>query len=159
MSLEEDIGQRKFSSARQKALINILYTSNFITAKMNDVFKQYDITKQQYNVLRILRGAHPKSLSINCIKERMLDKMSDASRIVERLHKKGLIKRLVNKKDRRTADVKIKKSGLELLQRSDPAIQEFERFLDNLNDAEIKDINLCLDKVREAKKASFNPEI
>ena len=85
MSLENDIQQREFRNESQKAILNILFTSYFIQDKMNELFKEYDITRQQYNVLRILRGQHPGHASVNLIRERMLDKMSDASRIVERL--------------------------------------------------------------------------
>ena len=81
MRLEDEIQQKTFKSEQQKAVINLLYTSGFLANLFNDKAKGYDITRQQYNVLRILRGQHPKSASINLIKDRMLDKMSDASRI------------------------------------------------------------------------------
>ena len=87
MKLEKAIRQKGFQNEYQKAIINIIYTHNYLIGKMNPVFKQYGITRQQYNVLRILRGQHPDPATINLIKERMLDKMSDASRIAERLKK------------------------------------------------------------------------
>ncbi len=88
MSLEEDIGQKDFHSEYHKAVLNILHTHAFLVDRMNDLLKKYDVTRQQYNVLRILRGQLPASASVNLIRERMLDKMSDASRIVERLRLK-----------------------------------------------------------------------
>jgi len=148
MGLEEEIGQKEFKTERQKALINLLYTHNHVVNSMNEMFKVHDITRQQFNVLRILRGSHPNAVSINDIKCRMLDKMSDASRIVERLRVKGLIKRVPNKIDRRAVDVIINKTGLELLEKMDPEVDSFEKLLNRLSEHETKQLNLLLDKLR-----------
>src|SRR5687767_13937598 len=107
MSLANDIQQRTFRTEYQKAIINILYTENYMVGKMTEVFKAFDITRQQYNVLRILRGQYPDPASINLIKDRMLDKMSDSSRIVERLRTKGLVHRAGGKNDKRSAEITI----------------------------------------------------
>src|SRR5215213_3289878 len=117
MSLENDIQQKSFRSEYQKAIINILHTQNYLVGIMTDVFKQFDITRQQYNVLRILRGQFPEPASINLIKERMLEKMSDSSRIVERLRLKGLIQRAGGKTDKRSVEVTITQDGLDLLKK------------------------------------------
>src|ERR1700755_2598979 len=102
MSLEEDIQQKAFRNEYQKAILNIMYTHNYLVGRMTDVFKKFDITRQQYNVLRILRGQYPDPASINLIKDRMLEKMSDTSRIVERLRLKGLVQREDGKSDKRS---------------------------------------------------------
>lgn len=126
----------------------MLYTSYYLVDKMNGVFKEQDITRQQYNVLRILRGQHPGHASINLIKERMLDKMSDASRIVERLRIKGLISREYCETDKRSVEVTITNEGLALLQKMQPAVEAFESLFHNLTEEETKELNLLLDKIR-----------
>ena len=107
------------------------------------------ITAQQYNLLRILRGQHPDFATIGILKDRMLDKMSDASRLVEKLRLKGLAKRIQSKKDRREVNVFITEKGLELLSNLDPKINEFEdSFGAFLNEDEAKQLNFLLDKFR-----------
>jgi len=101
MTLEDNIRQDSFPNEWEKVLVNILYTHGHLVNALNKLLKEYDITRQQYNVLRILRGQHPKSTSINAVKERMLEKMSDASRIVNRLKLKDLITKSANTKDKR----------------------------------------------------------
>jgi DNA-binding MarR family transcriptional regulator len=115
---------------------------------MNDYFKEHDITRQQYNVLRILRGQYPKPASINLLKERMLDKMSDTSRIVKRLEKKKLVKREESDADRRAVEITITKSGLKLLEDTDNTVSGFSHLLDNLTDKEAVQLNTLLDKIR-----------
>lgn len=149
MSLADEIKQREFDSEHQKALINLIYTSNHVIGLMNQFFKEYDITRQQYNVLRILRGQHPRPASVNLIKERMLDKMSDASRIVKRLLDKQLITRNISYDDRRSVEITISDKGLCLLERTDQQVNHFAGVLDNLSDNEAKQLNILLDKLRE----------
>lgn len=151
MSLENDIQQREFRNESQKAILNILYTSYFIQDKMNELFKHYDITRQQYNVLRILRGQHPGHASVNLIRERMLDKMSDASRIVERLRLKELVIRKSAEKDKRAVEVTITDAGLKILDDMQEAVDEFETLLDTLDEQETLHLNQLLDKVRDGK--------
>src|SRR5688500_7319778 len=107
MSLEHDIQQKEFRNEYQKAILNILYTQNYLVGRMTEVFRQFDITRQQYNVLRILRGQYPEPATVNLIKERMLEKMSDTSRIVERLRIKGLLERADGKTDKRSVEITI----------------------------------------------------
>jgi DNA-binding MarR family transcriptional regulator len=149
MSLEQDIQQQEFKNEYQKALINLLYTHNHVVARMSKVFKEFGITRQQYNVLRILRGQHPNKVTINVIKERMLDKMSDASRIVSRLNKKGLIERKQSKGDRRAADVSITNKGLGMLEKLDPITESFDSFFKNLEVADAQKLNNLLDSLRD----------
>jgi DNA-binding MarR family transcriptional regulator len=122
MSLENDIQQAKFRNEYQKAAINLIYTFNWLTEKNKQFFDKADITSQQFNILRILRGAGVP-LSTLQIRQRMLDKMSDTSRIVDRLVKKELVKKVICKTDRRLVDVTISDKGLSLL-----------KDLDNYND-------------------------
>jgi DNA-binding MarR family transcriptional regulator len=148
MSLEEDIQQSAFRNEYQKAIINIMYTHNYLVGMMTDVFKQFDITRQQYNVLRILRGQYPDPASINLIKDRMLEKMSDTSRIVERLRLKGLVQRQDGKSDKRSAEVTITLEGLELLKKMEGPVNELESVLTSLSIDEAKELNTLLDKLR-----------
>ena len=148
MKLEKAIRQKGFQNEYQKAIINIIYTHNYLIGKMNPVFKQYGITRQQYNVLRILRGQHPDPATINLIKERMLDKMSDASRIAERLKKKKLIEKSRNLIDKRAADIIISKKGLALLKSMDPESKKFNKLI-TLSDGEVANLNKILDNLRD----------
>jgi DNA-binding MarR family transcriptional regulator len=148
MSLSKDIKQSEYHSEYHKAILNILYTHNFLVTHMTDVFKEFDITRQQYNVLRILRGQYPGHASINLIKDRMLDKMSDTSRIVERLRLKGFISRTDCLKDKRSVEIRISQSGLELLEKMDPKVNGLERLLQSLSIEETKVLNTLLDKLR-----------
>lgn len=133
---------------RQKALINIFYTYYFLVDKMNVKFKQYDITRQQFNVLRILREHQPNFATVNLIKARMLDKMSDVSRIVERLRIKGLVLRQSAEKDRRSVEVIITPNGLRLLDIMSPEVNNLGQLLTNLTPEETAVLNKMLDKIR-----------
>ncbi len=153
MSLEKDISQTVFRTEYQKAILNILYTQNYLVTRMNEVFKPFDITRQQYNVLRILRGQYPDPASINLIRERMLEKMSDTSRIVERLRVKGLITRADGKIDKRAAEVTITDAGLDLLRRMRRPVEELESMLDALSLPEAQQLNHLLDKIRRTSSS------
>ena len=148
MSLSKDIQQKEFRSEYQKAILNIMYTHNFVVAEMSEVFKPFDVTRQQYNVLRILRGQYPNPASINLIKDRMLDKMSDTSRIVERLRLKGLITRTEAMKDKRLAEIKISEAGMQLLEKMESPVVRFEEMLHTLSVQETRQLNALLDKIR-----------
>jgi len=150
MSLKDDIKQKEFTSENQKALVNIIYTSNYIINDMNAYFKVIGITRQQYNVLRILRGQYPKAATVNLIKDRMLDKMSDVSRIVQRLEMKKLANKSASKEDKRVAEVKITEEGLLLLSNADKQVSGFEHFFDNLTEEETATLNNLLDKLRNS---------
>lgn len=113
--IEEEIQQHKFRSNLQKAGINLIYTSNWLQARQQDFFKSFGITGQQFNILRILKGQHPKSISATEIKNRMLDRNSDVSRLLDRLALKDLITRNTCPKDKRAYDVSITVEGLALL--------------------------------------------
>lgn len=153
MSLEADIQQKTFRNEYQKAILNILYTQNYLVGRMSEVFKKFDITRQQYNVLRILRGQYPDPASINLIKERMLEKMSDSSRIVERLRLKGLIQREGGKNDKRAAEISITSAGLELLKKMQKEVDALEDMITALTPDEARELNSLLDKVRNCETA------
>lgn len=148
MNINEELKQSVFKSEHHKAMINIFFTNNYLIDRTAGFYKKFDITRQQYNVLRILRGKHPAPATINIIRERMLDKMSDASRIVERLRLKGLVERIQSESDRRAVSVSISESGLALLSETDPHIQEFPKLLQNLSEDEVVELNKLLDKIR-----------
>ncbi len=149
MRLEEAIKQKTpFPSQRQRAVVNLLYTNNWLLTKQKSFFKPFDITLQQYNVLRILRGQHPKPISTSDIRDRMLDKMSDVSRIVDRLVKKGLVIRKICRSDKRLVDVIIHQQGLDLLERIDKVNDQMDDAFANLSSDEVAVLNDLLDKIR-----------
>jgi len=150
MSLENEINQRKFRNEYQKSGINLIYTYNWMTEKINKIFDVWDITPQQFNILRILRGAG-QPLSTLQIRQRMLDRMSDTSRIVDRLVLKGLVKKSVCKLDRRLVDVTITDKGKKLLEKIDQYNDQMDAIMMNLTEQEAKTLNELLDKIRNAK--------
>ncbi|HKP32111.1 MAG TPA: winged helix DNA-binding protein [Chitinophagaceae bacterium] len=150
MSIEKDISQRKFSSEFQKAMVNLIYTHNWMMERMKQFFEKADLTPQQFNILRILRGAG-QPLSTLQIRQRMLDKMSDTSRIVDRLIKKGLTKKVVCKTDRRLVDVSITEKGLKLLDKLDEAQNELDSIVSHLSEKEANEFNNLLDKIRNSE--------
>ena len=148
MSLEEDIKQKNFKNQYDKLAVNILYTHSWLFSKLSNFFKEHDITVPQYNVLRILRGQHPNTVTINLIKDRMLDKMSDASRLVERLRQKGLLERAICEEDRRRADIIITQKGLDKLKELDHLENELKHFFNGTSEEELEKLNNLLDKIR-----------
>ena len=150
MSLEKDITQPSFRNEHQKSIINLIYTYNWMNEQMKYFFDKEEITAQQYNILRILRGAG-KPISTLQIRERMLDKMSDTSRIVDRLVLKGLAKKTVCKNDKRLVDVSILSNGKKLLEKIDKYQNDMDAIFGNLTEADAKTLNKLLDKIREPK--------
>jgi DNA-binding MarR family transcriptional regulator len=148
MKLEDAIQQKNFRSIQQKTYINLLYTYYWLTDKVKDIFKKFDITPQQYNVLRILRGSLPNPLSPIQIRERMLDKMSDTSRLVSRLEKKGLVVKNVSFNDKRFIDVLISEKGLELLKKMEIIENEIDNLFNGLTEQELEQLNQWLDKIK-----------
>jgi DNA-binding MarR family transcriptional regulator len=149
MSIEKDINQSSFRNEYQKGIINLIYTYNWMNEKMKKVFDREGITGQQYNILRILRGAG-KPISTLQIRERMLDKMSDTSRIVDRLVLKDLAKKTVCKDDKRLVDVSISTKGKILLEKIDQYEKDMDAILGSLSYSEAKNLNKLLDKIRQS---------
>ena len=148
MGIDKDIQQAKFRNIYQKASINLIYTLGWVRDRTKPIFDAEDITPQQFNILRILRGSFPQPLSTLQIRERMLEKMSDTSRIVDRLIAKGLVKKVVCKSDRRLVDVIISEKGKKLLERLDSRQEEMDGVLRNLTEKEAATLSDLLDKIR-----------
>jgi DNA-binding MarR family transcriptional regulator len=153
MTLEKDINQQVFRSEYQKSIINLIYTFNWVNEKLNKSFEPFDITQQQFNILRILRGAG-EPLSTLQIRQRMLDKMSDTSRIVDRLVKKGMVKKSTCREDRRLVDVLLTDKGKKLLQTMDGMNEEMEAVFKYLSEGEARQLNTLLDKIRTIETPS-----
>ena len=151
MGIEKDIQQQKFRNEYQKAVVNLIYTSNWMRERTSGIIEAEGITPQQFNILRILRGSHPMPLSTLQIRERMLDKMSDTSRIVDRLIAKGLVKKYICKKDRRLVDVIIAEKGMKMLERLDKKQDEMDAILGNLTEKEASSLSKLLDKIRSSE--------
>ncbi|MBH2005051.1 MAG: MarR family transcriptional regulator [Sphingobacteriia bacterium] len=148
MSIEKDIQQQVFRNIYQKATVNIMFSAGWLSEHIRKFLEEEDITPQQYNILRILRGSM-KPLSTLQIRERMLDKMSDTSRIVDRLIKKGMVEKKISATDKRLVDVNISKKGLQLLARLDQKNDQLDYLLKNLSRDEVEQLNNLLDKMRE----------
>ncbi|NBP70939.1 MAG: MarR family transcriptional regulator [Cytophagia bacterium] len=145
MKIEEEIKQSKFKSPQQKAVLNLIYTANWLQSRQQDFFKSQGITATQFNILRILKGQHPNSISATEIKSRMLDRNSDVSRLLDRLAQKNLINKSTCPNDRRAADVTITKDGLSLLEKIG---QRFNENGVDLNEQEATQLSDLLDKCR-----------
>ena len=148
MGIEEDIQSTKFEDNFQKVAINIAYTDGWLQNNFRSHFEKYNLTSQQFNVLRILRGQYPKPATVNLLKERMIDKMSDASRIVDRLVQKELVSRCTNTKDRRAVDVRISDKGLDILSKMDGEFKVKDILQKNLTAEEATALSDLLDKLR-----------
>lgn len=150
MSLETEIKQtRPFQSESEKCIVNIIYTNNLITIFHNKIVKDFDISIEQYNVLRILKGQNGAPITINGIIDRMLDKMSNASRLVDKLYYKGLVDRRQKETNRRACDVTITNKGEEVLDAISRSLGgRVESNLD-MDQAELEQLNALLDKFRE----------
>ncbi|MBK7884808.1 MAG: winged helix DNA-binding protein [Chitinophagaceae bacterium] len=152
MSIEKDISQSKFRNEYQKGVINIIYTHNWVMEKTKIIFDKGNITSQQFNILRILRGASGP-LSTLQIRQRMLDKMSDTSRIVVRLIAKDLVKKVVCETDKRLVDVTITEKGKKLLEELDQYEPDVDAVLGKLSLAEVETLNILLDKIRNSTES------
>ena len=142
----EEIQQKKFKSIRQKAVINLIYTTNWLQSRQQEFFRTFGITGQQFNILRILKGQFPKSISVTEIKGRMLDRNSDVSRLLDRLATKKLISRKTCPNDKRASDVIITNHGIELLGQIGRS-QKQDSFL-SLTEDEAAALSDLLDKAR-----------
>jgi len=147
MRIEDEIKQSKFRDAYQRAVVNLIYTANWVQNRNQEFFKPFGITAAQFNILRILRGQHPESISATEIKSRMLDKNSDVSRMLVRLIAKGLVLKRVCPKDKRAFDVLITDDGLELLGLIDKHQAQHEQF-SSVSEEEATYLSDLLDKCR-----------
>jgi DNA-binding MarR family transcriptional regulator len=151
MKIEEELNQNKFQNIQHKAMVNIRFTSNFISNIQNSFLNTYGLTEPQFNILRILRGAKGE-LNINTIKERMIEKSPNLTRLMDKLDSKKFIIRSNSADDRRVVFAEITEIGLEILAVLDEAINEKKNILlpSSLTDDEAETLCLLLDKIREA---------
>ena len=149
MKIEEAIQQPFFKNEKVKASINLIYTSNWLQSNLRAVLLRFGLSPQQFNVMRILRGQHPTPISTCEVRCRMLDKMSDVSRIVARLHKSGFVNQKEHPADKRLVDVVISAKGLKLLEKIDTEMHETEELMSNITMQEAKTLNRLLDKLRK----------
>lgn len=150
MKLEEELKQTRFKDEYQKAMLNIIFTGNWLEVGASHVLKQYDLSSQQFNVLRILRGSSPKPLNLLDIQERMMDKMSNATRLVEKLRQKGLLTREQCDSNRRKVEIEITEKGKALLLELDPIMEKSQQeIMKKLTKAEAATLSTLLDKLRD----------
>ena len=149
MKIEEEIKQRKFKSSYQKAQINIIFTAAWINQEVSAALKPYQLSWQQFNILRILRGMHPDPASVKLLTERMLDKMSNASRLVEKLKQKGFVERTPCTEDRRRVEVCITDLGLEILEKASSDVErKIEPSLERISENDAEQLSNLLDLIR-----------
>ena len=148
MRIEEAIQQKRpFRNQYHRVMVNLLYSNNWLEEKSRDFLKQQNISLQQYNILRILKGSG-RPLSTMQIRERMLDRMSDTSRIIDRMVTKGIVEKKPNDNDKRLVDITIIAKGLHILEYLDKQNEELESIVSNLLPDEAKMLNDLLDKMR-----------
>lgn len=154
MKIEDEIQQRTFNSAHHKAVVNLIYTSNWLIGNQQKFLSLFGITAQHFNILRILRGQHPGGISATEIKSRMLDRNSDVSRLLDRLVKKDLVVRKSCPSDKRATDVFITQKGLNVLEEINVNRQKIDNIL-SLTDAEAEMLSNLLDRARSGTDSEF----
>ena len=147
-TVKEEIRQtRGFRNERHRAIVNLMFSSTWIRTSIKDFLAPFNLSPQQYNVLRILRGAK-RPISIRTVRERMLDKMSDASRIVNRMHRAGLVVKEARSGDRRLVDIELSALGSKVLEQVDRNAEQMDRIMDGLTDEEAGQLCDLLNKAR-----------
>ncbi len=148
MKIEEEIKQEKFQDLFHKVVLNVRFTGNWFYNEISRVLKPYGISEEQYNVLRILKGQYPNPSPLQLISERMINRMSNATRLVEKLRKNGLVSREVCPENRRKVDILITEKGLAFLKKVNPILDSEINKLNTLTHEEAETLNLLLDKIR-----------
>lgn len=148
MKIEEEIKQTQFKSPLHRLIVNLMYTNNWLADSQMRLLKPFGLTVPQYNVLRILRGQFPQPVKINDITERMMDKMSNASRLVDKLVLKKLVIRTECPSDRRAVDVLIAEKGLTLLKTIDEAQEVWEAQFKAYEGQKADELNALLNEFR-----------
>jgi len=152
MSINEAIKQDEFSSEQQRLVMNIIFTGNHLSASSNRLFKKYDLTNQQFNVLRILRGQNGTAITVKNIESRMLDRSSNVSRLIDKLLKKSLVERIPSCEDRRRVDINVTQKGLDLLGSMDVDVRAMEfACLNCVHEEQAVLANQILDQLRKVK--------
>lgn len=147
-SIHEDIKQTAFEDPTQKAAINIMYTANWLRNRIAQLLKPHGLTPEQYNVLRILRGQNGVSASVKLVNERMLDPMSNVSRLVDKLLASAWVERKVCPTDRRQVDIFITPKGMETLAQADETLKEMHTYFEDLNENQLEMLSSFLDRIR-----------
>jgi len=150
MNLEEEIKQTIFQNEYHKLILNILFTGSWLESSISKIIKEYDLSHAQYNILRILGGQHPAPANVSNVQERMLDRLSDASRLIEKLRCKGMVERKECPVNRRQMDVTITDKGLSLLEQIDVKMKEYHKQFQSIMPTEAIEVNRILDKMRES---------
>lgn len=148
MTIEEEIKQKKFKDEFQKAEINLFYTANWRTSQVTALMKPFGISPQQFNILRILRGQRPQPAPLKLLTERMLDRMSNTSRLVDKLMQKGLVTRDNCMENRRRVDILITEEGLRLCEKVTKEIESNRELDQKITEKEAQELNRILDKMR-----------
>ena len=151
MIMEQAVHQKKYSNEWHRLRVNILYTSGWLKNEIKDFLDPFEVTQQQFNILRILRGQHPDGISTKDICERMIDRKSDTSRLVARLKEKGLVEKCEHPEDKRQVCVTITDCGLKLLKEIDDNISNLDNIFEGLNKTEANQLNELLSKACSSK--------
>ncbi len=151
MKLEEELQTKGFDNEHQKAFLNVLFTAEWLRYRINKWLDQYDLTHEQYNVMRIVRGQHPNPVHLKSITERMINRYCNATRIVDRLLEKELMTKQTCPSDRRALNIKLSDKGLQLMGDIDAHIQSQDMIPRVLNEDESKVMNDLLDRLRDAE--------
>ena len=151
MKIQDEI-KSNFSNEYHKARVNIHFTHNYLSEQLIEIIKPFKLSPTQFNVLRILRGQHPEASSIGLIKERMLDKNSDISRVIDRMLAKKLVVRKECKQDRRQKDIQISQLGLDYLSKIDEQETALDQKMKHLSLEEVTQLNQLLDKIRDFRE-------
>jgi DNA-binding MarR family transcriptional regulator len=148
MGLEHDLKQEKFDNEYEKMVVNILFTGSWLANRNASRLRPFGLTPEQYNVLRILRGSHPRPMRLSDIASRMIDKSSNATRLVEKLKSKGLVNREICESNRRQVDISITEPGLAVLTKIDEGLDKWLEDLQTIPKTEVEELNKLLDKLR-----------
>lgn len=150
MSIENDIKQKSFKNVYQKVAVNLMYTDSWLLNNYSKILKPYNLSEKQYFVLKILSANYPNAVSINFIIERMLDKMSNVSRLIDKLLEKGLVIKVKSSSDRRSKDILLSNEGLNLIKEVECQMNHQEQKIATLSEEELSILNDLLNKVRKA---------
>ena len=149
MRLEDEISNPKFNSEVHKATINLLFTAHWLRTRISSNLKKLDLTPEQFNIMRILKGKHPQKMCVKDLGQRMIEKSSNVPRILDRLERKGLVKRNQSAEDKRETETSLTEKGLVLLQQANDHVKANENKLMNLDEATAAKLNEILESVRE----------
>lgn len=152
MEIGEEIKQKTFASNNVKAMINLQYTNNQLQQSINKVFKPFGIQNQHFNVLRIIKGKHPQPVCPGEIKEVMLDKGRDLTRLIDKLEKDNLVTRKINQENRRMIDIRLSSKGIATLEKVSQKVDEWHKHNNHLTENEAETLSLLLDKFRNSSK-------